>query len=271
MADSTDVVVGRSLRQGSFRVREITYPPGCAQPLHAHPHASVTILLSGSVRERAGREVQEAGTLSVVAKQAGVEHADTFGPRGARTLQVVYDTEVVFGDGRRANRPSPWVWCHGGPAARPLLGLWRDLRRGDPELPAVLEDRVLSAAAELAEGTPRAADPPRWLRLAREALDDALPRHLPVRRLAELAGVHPVSLSRAFRRQYGCTITDYRKRQRLRRAAARLRETRHQVARIAHAAGYADHAHLCRHFRDVTGMTPTEFRRLADGGRPPAR
>lgn len=264
MNPSAEIVVGRQLRAAPFRVREITYPPDHAQPTHAHPLASVTLVLEGSLRERVGAEEEEAGTLGVVTKPAGVEHADVFGPEGAHTLQVVFDAGEALGE-RRGRLLPPWHWRHGGPAVRPLLRLWRGLRRDAPGLPTELEDRVLSAVAALGDEAPSTADPPGWLAMAREALDEALPRHVPVRRLADLAGVHPVSLSRAFRRQYGCTITAYRRRERLRRAAGRLRETGRQVARIAHAAGYADHAHLCRDFRDATGMTPTEFRRLAGG------
>lgn len=263
METSADVVVGSELRAGRYRVREISYPPGYAQPAHGHSHASVTILLSGSLRERSGTEVEEASCLSVVAKPVGVEHADTFGPEGARTLQIAFDPEAALDARERARVLPRWRWRHGGVVARPLLAVWRALRDGGPDGPAELEDRVLAALDGIAGDAPPASAPPGWLALAREALDDTLPDHVPIRRLAGLAGVHPVSLSRAFRRHYGCSITDYRKRERLWRAAARLRGTQRDVARIAHATGYADHAHLCRDFREATGLTPSEFRRLA--------
>lgn len=256
---------------GPFRVREIVYPPGYRQPVHAHPGASLTLILSGALRETAGRREETASALSVVAKLPGVAHADAFGPEPARTLQVAFDPDDLAADDVAVPELPPWRWLHDGTAARPLLQLWRGLNGAGGKAEAEAEDAVVDGlAAVVASGrhgdgatAGSGGSVPDWLDRAREALDDTLPARISVRRLAELSGVHPVSLSRAFRRHFGCTITEYRRHRRVGRAATLLSDTRRDVTGIAYAAGFADHPHLCRSFRAATGLTPTEFRRLA--------
>ncbi|MEX0894096.1 MAG: AraC family transcriptional regulator, partial [Gemmatimonadota bacterium] len=106
---------------------------------------------------------------------------------------------------------------------------------------------------------------PGWLRRVREELDDRPTETVRVRDVAVDAGVHPVSLARAFRRHFGVSITTYRKRQRLQRAAHAAAGSAAPLGRIAHASGYADQAHFCREFRRAAGITPSGFRRLVGG------
>ncbi|NIP79727.1 MAG: helix-turn-helix domain-containing protein [Gemmatimonadetes bacterium] len=220
----------------------------------------MTVVLAGEIRETT-RIGEEAGAaLSVVVKPAGVRHADEVGPRGARTLQVVLDPASAdsLDDTGTLHR---WRWLHGLPAAAPLLILARLLRQGGKA--GELEEAILEAVAGL-DGEARAGGAvPDWLARVREALDDELESGIGVRGLAALVGAHPVSVSRAFRKHYGLTISAYRRRERVRRAAARIAGSPESLSRIAHGGGYADHPHLCRDFRRTTGLTPSEFRRLA--------
>lgn len=259
------IALGLARRCGPFQVREIGYSAGFRQGRHAHALASVTLVLSGSIRETASSREEVGSALSVVVKPAGVEHADEVGPRGARTLQVVLGEAAgseLSGPG--ADMPR-WRWLHGTGAARTMLRLLEVAR-----LPACapeprLDDAILETLAALEEESPGAGEAPGWLRTVREALDDEPHLNRPVRELALLVGAHPVSLSRAFRRHYGCSITDYRRRQRLRRAASGIEAAQHEITRVAHQCGYADHPHLCRDFREATGLTPSRFRALARG------
>jgi AraC family transcriptional regulator len=72
-----------------------------------------------------------------------------------------------------------------------------------------------------------------------------------------------VYLARAFRRAYGCSITEYVQRHRIRRAAALIADRRLPLTQAAYAAGFADQSHLCRSFRRHAGVTPSAFRALA--------
>lgn len=265
-----------ALEIGPFRVRRVDYPPHLRQEWHRHELAGMTVILGGAIRETTRRGEAFGSTLSVVVKPAGVRHANEVGPRGARTLQVVF-SESTPGELSEGEALARWRWLHGPPASRPLLALARALRsdHGEREGPKsgaptsggpkgrALEDRVIEAIAALDGAPPAESGIPDWLSTVREALDDRLHDGIGVRELAEAVGVHPVSVSRAFRRHYGVTVTEYRRRERVRRAAAAIERASRPLSSIAYATGHADQPHLCREFRRLTGLTPTEFRRLS--------
>lgn len=251
---------GAGIRGAGFEVRQVDYAPGYRQAPHAHDTTGITLVLDGSFRETAHGREEEASALSVVVKPAGTVHADVVGPRGARTVFVGIRDEATL-------LPEPsdlgsWRWLHAGPGVQPLL----DLRRAVLDLTTApdAEEMVLELLSEVTEApAPRHGDAPFWVRRAREILDDLAAERIRVRDLAEQVRVHPVSLTRAFRRAYGVPVTTYRRRVRLRRAAAEVVGSDRSLGSIAHDAGYADQAHMCREVRQTTGLTPSGLRRVA--------
>jgi AraC family transcriptional regulator len=81
--------------------------------------------------------------------------------------------------------------------------------------------------------------------------------------LAEIAGVHPVHLARAFRRSTGKTVGQYFRELRIRHACEELRSTSHSIEEIALRAGFTDPSHLSRWIRRTTGLSPRDIRRFA--------
>ena len=109
----------------------------------------------------------------------------------------------------------------------------------------------------------RSASAPPWLRRVRERLEGET---APV--LADLAGeagVHPRYLMRVFRRWVGCSMGEFVRRRRIRRARMMLAETSDGLAAVSAAAGFYDQSHFGRTFKRLTGLTPREYRRLARG------
>lgn len=253
-----DKAVPRLLRQlevGGFRVDDVLYPPHYRQPRHAHQVPGISLVLAGQLREGVGRVEEDAQPLSIVVKPARVIHTDEIGPAGARLLQI-----AVRDDRSWQRLPmGRWRWLHTGTGLRRMLRILRDLQDDT----AGVEDGVLELLAELGEpDPPDRRPPPFWLRLAREVLDDFAADQLSVRQLADQVGVHPVSLTRAFRRHYRLSVSAYRRHVRLRQAAGAM--GRRNLSCVAQEAGYADHAHLCRDMRALTGLTPSEYRRLTN-------
>lgn len=252
--------LGRPYSQlDGIAVGEIAYPPGFEQPRHYHDWSSVTLVVAGGLEERVGSTVAVAAPLSVVVKPAGTEHSDRVGPDGAHTLQIAFAAERVTGD---ESWLGAWRWLHAGSSARHVLALLRLLRGRSDQ--SVLEAAVFDVLAGLEPDRRRNRGglPPRWLSAVAEEIDERFAERLRVRDLAREAGVHPVSLARAFRRCFGMTVSDRIRARRLQAAADLLGRRDRSLSGIAFSAGFADQSHLCRAFKSATGLTPGRFRNL---------
>jgi len=84
---------------------------------------------------------------------------------------------------------------------------------------------------------------------------------------AEMAGLSPQAFSRFFKRCVGRTYVEYVNHLRIGAACRELMETDRSVTQIAYDAGFNNLSNFNRRFRDVKGMTPREFRRLAISSR----
>ena len=104
---------------------------------------------------------------------------------------------------------------------------------------------------------------PAWLGRVREMIDSSDPlRPLALARLQECAGIHPVHLTRQFKRRFGCTIREYMQYRRIRAATALVAEGSLALTQVAYQCGFADQAHFCRAFRSIARLTARDYRAL---------
>ncbi|HEV2678581.1 MAG TPA: AraC family transcriptional regulator [Aliidongia sp.] len=90
-------------------------------------------------------------------------------------------------------------------------------------------------------------------------LDEHLAETVPLARLAAIAGLHPLSLIRAFRRIVGMPPHAYQTARRIARAQALLRRGAAPAA-VAFDCGFADQSHLTRAFKRIVGVPPGLYR-----------
>jgi AraC family transcriptional regulator len=105
-------------------------------------------------------------------------------------------------------------------------------------------------------------EPPVWIRRVAEILNDRWNENVTLRELADVADVHPKTVSKYFRAYFSCTFGEYRRRVRIARAVAMVRGTRLPLTEIAHECGFFDQSHFIRVFREMTGVSPRRFRRF---------
>jgi AraC-like DNA-binding protein len=79
--------------------------------------------------------------------------------------------------------------------------------------------------------------------------------------LSAMAGLSPNHFARAFQQSVGVPPHRYLLRRRVEHVEQMLRETQLPLSQIAAAVGFADQSHLTRHFRRLTGMSPSVARR----------
>ncbi len=233
----------------AFLLREATYPPGQRQQRHSHDYSNITIVLAGKIEEATewGQYCAQPG--SVVAKGAGCEHEDRVGGHGAKTLSIQFH-------GAAPLRTGAWRWLDTPGIVRLAMSVRRASTSSDLE-------RSVGALIDAVATEPARHMPPEWIAPLRDSLDRDCDRSIRFDALARQFGLHPVYVSRAFRRHVGMSMSEYVRSARLRRARHVLSSTRRSVAAIAAECGFADSSHLCRTFSQLLGETPTAFRKWA--------
>jgi AraC family transcriptional regulator len=98
-------------------------------------------------------------------------------------------------------------------------------------------------------------------RKVREHIDAHITDRILVAEMGALLGQSEAHFSRNFKRTFGEPPHAFVIRRRLEFAADYMVQTDASLTTIALQCGFADQAHLCRHFRQATGLSPAVWRR----------
>lgn len=98
------------------------------------------------------------------------------------------------------------------------------------------------------------------LALVLELIESDLSEDLPLKVLANAAGLSEYHFLRMFKQSTGYTPHQYVISQRIERAKELLQKTEMTITEIAYLLGFSTPAHFTHHFRRKTGYTPTEIR-----------
>jgi AraC family transcriptional regulator len=228
-------------------------------PAHTHELPFLCLLLEGRYEEEAAGDTVQYEPLTLVFHPARLPHSD-----------------VVYADSRMFAVEFGESWTHElakfAPSQRSLYThsgadpLWLMLR-----LYEALRDRTLNELSvqsvaydlvgsfdRLEQGEDAAAAP--WLRKLRMLLDERYASNIDIATLAREIGVHPVHLSRTFRKAFKASVGDYVHRRRIQQACRMLHDSGTPIASIAEDLGYVDQSHFSRVFRSITGKTPAHYR-----------
>jgi AraC family transcriptional regulator len=144
--------------------------------------------------------------------------------------------------------------------------LW-ELHHRDHASDLAIEALVLALLARLVRSTSSVRTAtgegtvPARLERAREFIDAHFSRALPLTEIASVAGLHPSSIARAFKRRYDVTPWQYQRRRQIDWVKAELLRGDRPISVIAHEAGFSDHSHLTRAFRMAEGVVPSSVKR----------
>lgn len=242
---------------------------------HTHPEAHGVLVLAGRYLSTAAGAPAVAGAGTFIYNPPGTTHRDRFRGVEGRFFTIALPAGLMLGLAGALALPDHPIVADGAAAAAAgrLAVRSRAEDAGRLELESLgfaLLDAVAGAAARA-----RGALPP-WLKRARALLRDAGSDDLALGEVARVVGVHPVHLTREFRRHFRVTPGEYLRRGRLNRAAALLAAGRLSLLEVGLACGYYDQAHFSRSFRQAFGLSPREYRmargrRLTSRGRNAAK
>jgi len=249
---------------GGFTVKEAIYEQGTSLPRHRHANAYLAFVLSGGYREKYLNRETECSEGMLHFLPADESHENAF-VQATSCLLVEVDSQVLrrLGDDQVRALSAPRELA--GPVSSWLASrMLREFRSEDDVAPLAMEGVLLEILAESArEFNENASHAPGWLRKVHEFLEASYLRPCGLPELAAVARVHPVHLSREFRRHYQMTIGEYIRKRRIEHASQLLSHSMLSLAEISKVCGFSDQSHFCALFKRYTGLTPAKFRDLA--------
>lgn len=241
---------------------------------HTHPTYTIGVITGGVEEFTHPGGTARVGPGGLALVHPGEVHTGHAGVPEGWGYRVFYPPpEVVEGIGRELGMRGTPTFSEAGPyapgVARLLAKAHLSAEAGDP---LAASSRLREGLALLLRSHGRAPVPePARVRarpevtLARDILAADLLAPPTLEELGARVGLGPFALNRAFRAAHGLPPHAYLNQLRVERARGMLRAG-HSASWIAPVVGFADQAHLTRHFKRHLGVPPGAYQRslLAD-------
>lgn len=249
----------------AFKITESLYPPKLKQSRHTHAAASLSFVLSGNYLENFDKQTHSRQPSTLIFHPPEESHSVDYGNEAVRILNVQFSFEKLAYLREQSALLDSSTSCRTETIAWLGNRIYQEHKRADTVSALAIEGLVLEIFAEAARNRISAGEKnlPHWLTEAREFLHDNFTEPFVLEDVVKIAGVHPVHLSRVYRKKFGCTIGEYVRRLRVEYASRQISQTRLPLGEIAHAAGFADHSHFNRTFKSFYGLTPNQYRQFS--------
>ena len=138
-----------------------------------------------------------------------------------------------------------------------MLSIQSAMMQEDAERPLEVESLLLELVSSQAQDY---VDLPLWAKHLYELLNDRWNEPLSLQELSIALQVHPVTISKYFKRYFSCTLGEFRRKIKVERSIDLIKASKLSLGEIAHHCDFSDQSHFIRNFKKYTGFLPKEFR-----------
>lgn len=232
-----------------FKTGRIYYYNAEYMPKHSHQEISISWVTQGCFMENGEGDLKTGTENYIIIKPSGFIHENTFFNKCTTYTILLLDIQASRIPLFHLLQEYQWF-----PASN-LAPFYYRLALSENSAEAY-EAINLFLANLLQQKAQQPQLLPPWLSQTKANLDQHFSENISTKELAAEVGLHPVYLTRAFRKFYGVPIKSYLKQVRLHQAMNLLAEGSKSQASVAYDCGFSDQSHFIRVFREVMGTTP---------------
>lgn len=118
---------------------------------------------------------------------------------------------------------------------------------------------ILSLLLDLVSNSNDDTHFPTWAMQLHNLLHDCWNESLSLEDISLKISVHPVTISKNFRRYFGYTLGEYRRKIKIEKSISLIKETNMSLSEIAFYCQFSDQSHFIRNFKKYTGYLPSKF------------
>lgn len=233
---------------------------------HYHENAYFTFILQGNVIEGNKKEVYNCDTGSLLfhnwqdphynIKPEGYTRGFQIELKNAWLYTLDFNIDQLQGSMKIANVDIKFL----------LYKIFKETKIEDNTTALSIQSLLLQSLSEMFRKSQLAIDKnPAWVQSIKEILFYGFSENLTLDYLSKTLDIHPVHLSRDFSKYFNCNLGDYVRKLKIERSYSLLSEQQLSLTEIAYGCGFSDQSHFNRCFKSVSGMSPSNFRKIIAG------
>lgn len=226
---------------------------------HFHYHPNIFYILHGTVQQKWSHSKTEKGAGSLCYYPAGSPHQNerkTF-PSQSLNIEIEfnllkqYDLREELVEVAIARNPSTQFL---------MLRIHQELVANDSLSSTSIKMQLLDLLTK-SEKLINLNTWPQWIKTLYSILHDRWYENLSLAELSDAVGVHPITISKYFSRYFKCTLGQYLRKLKVERSLQLIKQN-NSLTKVAFQCGFADQSHFTRNFKLLTGILPSEYRRI---------
>lgn len=253
--------ISKSITQfKGLTITETEYPAPVAVPWHYHENPHFTFFMKGHVLEANKKHDCHCIPGSLIFHHCQDAHYDTKHSDYMHYFHVEFENKWFNTHELDISDFEGHHFFNHSPLKVLFQRIYQEVRIRDTASPVAIEGLLLQAFSQISRQSQKIkSGTPEWIKKLKEFIHDNCSRPMSLELLSRESGKTPVYLSQVFPKYFNATFGQYIRKARIDKATALLSDSHLPLAIIAYETGFSDQSHFIRCFKQIHGMTPTQY------------
>ncbi|WP_298416710.1 AraC family transcriptional regulator [uncultured Kordia sp.] len=235
----------------------VNYSKPVSEDWHSHEDIHLSLILQGGNLESRKKQDTQVSSGKIMVYNQGEIHRNRFTSFPSKNLNLELKNdffsknEVNFNDLNLSENRSVEAYLD-------LIYIYNELQVND----SYTANSIQLLLKSLFANTKTSSHKPIWVKQLKEIIEDRWNEFISLDELALILNVHPVTISKYFKKYFNGSLGDYMRKIKVRKALYFLLHTQMSITEIAFACGFSDHSHMIRIFKMYVGYNPKHIRKF---------
>ncbi|WP_442267399.1 helix-turn-helix domain-containing protein [Tenacibaculum sp. ZS6-P6] len=235
----------------------VNYNKPVSEEWHSHENIHLSLILQGGNLESRKQNESQVSSGKIIAYNEGEIHRNRFTAFPSKNLNLEFENsffsknDLNFNDLKLLDNKNVEAYLE-------LIKIYNELHVNDE----YTIDSIKLSLKSIFSNKKTSPKKPDWIKYLKEIIEDRWNEFIPLNELALILNVHPVTISKYFKKYYNGSLGDYMRKIKVKKALHYLFHTNMSITEIAFKCGFSDHSHMIRIFKLYTGYNPKSIRKF---------